>query len=374
MNGVSPVLASPVDVRSPMGPAGSIAPSLLPHVEAPPLPQLQDAMAQLYLVLSQLREAQATHGKMQIDGAKTERDIAARKEKEALERAKKAAEEGGFFDWIAKDLGLAGAVGLVTFNYPLIVADIFAHKLGLFDSVDEKVDFVDVAAVATGRWEVVAADVLLRKTDLAPHEVQEVFEKSGIPKDAPGVSKEDVDPIAKEAIMANLLIMSTAASVLTFGTTAALVVALLGMAISMGGSVIAKEKALDGVLGEGSSKWIGLGMQIYGTLASSMSGLAGGASTISNGARAAALATATVAAMRGTDQVVTAVNERERDEANIDAAGARHRLGRLERLIEQITDAIKEVYDSHRKAAETLQGAIDTANKGDLVLSQAIKG
>lgn len=374
MNGVSPVLARPLSLQR-VASHPAVAPTLLPSAPAPSIPELQDAMAQLYLVLSQLREQQARLGKAAVDGAKADRDIAARKEKEALERAKEAAEKGGFFDWIADDLGLAGAAGLVSFNYPLVFADIAAHKLGLFEYLEEKIDLVDVAAVATGRYDVVAADVLLRKTDLAPSQIRELRDKSGLPEDAPSVSKEDVEPIAKEAIMANLLVLSTAASVLSCGTTGALVVALVGLALSMGGAKIAEEKALDGLLGEGSSKWIGLGMQIYGTVASCMSGFAGGAAVLpANGARGAAIASGLANAARGSDQIVTSVHEHERDEANIDAAGARQQLTRLERLIEQITDAIKEVYDSNRKAAETLQGAIDTANQGDLVLSQAIKG
>jgi hypothetical protein len=375
MNGVSPVLARPALAPSTTAHGAGPAPALLAAAAEPTVPEVQNALAQLYEVIAQLREQQAKHGKSEVDVATAARDIEATRQKEALDRARAAAEEGGVFDWIAKDIGLAGAVGLVTFNYPLVAADIAAHELGLFEHVEEKIDLVDVAAVATGRWEVVAADVLVRKTDLAPADLRKLLEKCGVPSDAPSISKEDIEPIAKDVLLANLLVLSTAATVLSCGTTGALVVALLGVAISMGGAKLAEEKALDPLLGDGTSKWVGLGMQIYGTAAACMSGFAGGAAILpASGARGAAIAHGITAGARGGDQIVTAVNERARDEANIEAEGARHGVARLERLIEQITDAIEEVYDSHRKAAETLQGIIDVVNEKDLALTRAIKG
>src|SRR5687767_6828605 len=128
--------------------------SLLPPSQTPNLGMMQGALADLYLVMSQLREAQVGESKVRVDCTKVDRDVQLREQEEAMRRARDAAEEGGVFDWLSKDIGLAGCVGLVTFNYALVAADIALHKLDIVDNV--KVDVVDVAAVATGRYDVLA--------------------------------------------------------------------------------------------------------------------------------------------------------------------------------------------------------------------------
>lgn len=361
----------------PSAPVGArTAPSLLPHAEKPDPAQLQGSMAELYLAMSKMRDAMVGQANRQTDAAKAQRDAAAEAQQKALERAKEASEKGGFMDWIADGIGLGGAAGLVTFNYTLVAADLAVHKLGLLDELelDEKIDVVDVAAVATGRWDVLAADVILRKTELTPKEARDIVEKCGIPRDAPGISDDDIKPVAKKLLAANLLIASATATVLSCGTTGALCVAVAGMAISAAGTYVAQQNAVDKVFGEGSSKWIGLGMQIYGTAAACMSGFAGGAAIApGNAARGAALAHGLTAGVRGTDQVVTAVHDHERDVANIDAEKARYQLARLDRVLDAIVDGMKELHQSQDKAAKTLQGAIDTANQTNLALAQGIK-
>ncbi len=369
-----------VSVRGPSG-VGTTTPtsgggrsagtSLLPGAEPPTLGQLQGAMAGLYMIMSQLRDAQSAQSMARVDSAKLGREIAERQHEEAMKRAREAAEKGGLFDWLSKDIGLAGVVGLVTFNYALVAADITARKVDLVDNL--KVDVIDVGAVATGRYDVLAADILLRKTELAPKEARELLEKCGLPKDAPGISDEDVRPIARKVLMANLFIVSCAATVLSAGTTTGVCIALAGLAISMAGSQVAEHKVLDGVFGKGSSKWIGLGLQIYGAAASGMSGLAKGAAIGAGAKAAAAVSQGAVTSLRAADKMAIAVHEKERDDANVDAESARMQLARLERVIDQLIDAIKEVSECSRRTGEALQGAISAADQSQLALANGTR-
>ena len=372
MSGVAPVRAPAAYAPRAMESGGPNSPaSLLPAAEAPAIGQLQGAMADLYLVMSQLRDAQVGVSKMRVDSAELDRKIAERERADAMAKAREAAEKGGVFDWLSKDIGLAGVVGLVTLNYALVAADIAAHKLDVVENV--KIDVVDVGAVATGRWEVLAADILLRKTDLAPKEARELLEKCGIPKDAPGISDEDVKPVAKKLLMANLMVASLVATVFSAGTTTGVCIALAGIAISAAGSKIAEHQLLDGVFGKGSSKWIGLGMQIYGAAASGMSGLAKGAALGAAEKAAGAVVHGATAGVRAADQVVLAVHEKERDDANTAAESARLALMRLDRLLEMLIEGIKETTQSSRRAGESLQGAIATANQTHLALAHGTR-
>lgn len=351
---------------------GGAAARLLPDPASAEASLAASNLAKLYAVMMQIRDAHARESKGKIESDRAERDLAEREHKEALERAKKAAEEGGFFDWLSEDIGLAGAVGLVTFNYALVAADIAAHKLDLVDNLE--VDVVDLGAVVTGRVDVLAADILLRKTDLAPPEARELLEKVGIPRDAPGISDEDVKPVAKKLLLANLFVVGVTASVLSGGSTAGICVALAGVALSTAGGYVAEEKVLDGVFGKGSSRWIGLGMQITGALASGMSGLAPGAAAVSGSTRVAATAIqGGTTALKGTDKVVTAVHEHERDDANIAAESARLRLARLDRILDMVIEATKELQQSHRKTGDLIQSCLKTIDDTNLALAGGVR-
>jgi hypothetical protein len=360
------------------GVANAAGVPLLPATEAPTTGSMQDAMEALYSIMGQLRDAQANASRGRVNVKAQERDIAAREQAEALKRAREAAEKGGLFDWISKDIGLAGAVGLVTFNYALVAADVAAHKLDLVDNL--KIDVVDVGALATGRYDVLAGDILLRKLDIAPKEARELLEKCGIPKDAPGISDEDVRPVAKKLVMANMWIASATATALSAGTTVGLCIALAGLAISTAGGEIAKAGTFDGLFGKGSSQWIGLGMQIYGAAATGMSGLANGTSLhaavkLGAAAKAGAAATqGTLVTARAADHAVIASNEKTRDDENIKAEQAKLMLLRLERVIDALIDGIKEASESSRKVGESLQGAIATLDQTHLALATGMKG
>lgn len=332
----------------------------------------EDGLAALYKVLSQLTDAQARLGETRVNGDKAARNVALHRQQEAEARAAEAAREGGILDKIANNIGIAGAVGLVTFNYVVVAADVAAHASHAIKNI--KIDLVDVGAVASARPEVLAADLLLRKTDLTPKEARDVLAQLGIRKDVPGLSDDDVKPVARKLVAANLLAASITASVLSCGTTSGLTVALVGIAMSQAGAYVSSEGTLDGVFGRGSSKWIGLGMEVYGTAASAMSGLATSGAAIAPAAKTGArVISGGLDVLHGSDRATTAIAKHAADEADIDATRARHAIARLERLVDFVIDQIRDVCETHKKTAKIVgevMGALSetrlslVANKG----------
>lgn len=327
---------------------------------------MQDVLSALYLVISALRDDEVRSGQTRISSEKGHEEAALAEKRSAEKRAEGAARRGGLFDAIARDVGLAGAIGLLTFDYALVAADVCAHELGIVGNL--KVDCVDAGAFMTGRVDVLAADVVLRKLEITPDVAKKLVAKAGIPEDAPGISDADVQPVAKKLVMANLLVASATASVLSCGTTAGLTIAAVGLAMSLAGSYVAEHK----VFGAGPSEWVGLGMEIYGALASGMSGLAPGGAAI-EGAAVAGVINGGLDVVRGGDRIVSAVHRHEADEANVDAEAAKQKIARLERVLDMIIDGIRETRETHQKTQEIIQNVIQSVDVTNVTLANATR-
>lgn len=260
-------------------------PGLLPESEPPSIGELQDAMTELYRILSKMRGEQHERGKVGVEQAKTQRRLQEEAEAEALRRAQEEA-EGGFFE------------------------------SGIFKAV------VVVAAVA--------------------------------------------------------------ASVVSCGTLAGACVALAAVALSVGGSEVAKHGTFDDVFGQGSSQWIGLGMQITGAAVSCGTAFAASGSTalqnvgvaadtakkVSNGAK---ILSGAAQITKGAGQIASSIREHDRELANADAIAARKEIARLQQLVELIIQGMEDAKESHQRAAEALNEAIQTANATDLALASATR-
>jgi hypothetical protein len=194
---------------------------------------------------------------------------------------------------------------------------------------------------------------------VTPDAVKEQLEKLGLGTNVPGVSDEDVKPVVDTAVKLNILIAGTAASVLTAGSTTALVVALAAAAFSAG--AFASEQAKGPV-------WLTLGLQVCGAALSVGAGLNAASAGLSadEAARIASAkyvgigVTAINGGLTGTDTVLHAVHQRAADDANIDATQAKMRLARLQRLLEDLIDTVKENEDSHQRTTKTVREALDT--------------
>jgi hypothetical protein len=315
-------LGDPV-VAATAGPA-----ALLPPIEQPSAEVVRDAMTELYEILARLRDVQMDQSKGEIETAKIARAVAEREKEDALRRAREAAEEGGFFDWLAEDVGLVGVAALVTFQWHVAAADIAAHKSG-------------------------------------------VVETLGLD----GLEPEVANSVAKDVLQASVLVASVAATVLTCGTTTGLCLALAGVALSAGGSKLVESRALDRVLGEGASKWIGLAMQVGGAAVSASAGFAtAGQALLGTGAtRGASVVQGSLAVVKGADGIVLARNEHERGLADVDVEGAKQKLGRLLAFLEMLVEGVREVRESTKNAAEALRAAIDTRDQTNVMLARATR-
>ncbi len=393
--------AGPVTGTPPLLPGASTKPAAvnqvpnLPEPAAPSGDSMQDALAMIYAAMSALERSQTSLSESSVKQAKTERNVAQMERQEALERARQEASKGGFFKWVSDDLGLGGVAGLATFNYALVAADLTLHKTGIIHHL--QLDLVDGAAVMYRSPEVIAADVLLRKTDLTPESVKEQLDKLGLGTSVPGISDEDVKPVVDRAIQINLLVAGTASSILTAGSTGALVVAIVGAALSVSGTVVQET---------GGSEKLALGLEIAGaacTLGSCGVSMKDG---VENAAKAADKAgdklaanaaakaadktvfgasratSANIAAggaglltdgTSGIDTIVRTVHQHAADTENIKAQEALDTLQRLEHLLDQLIDGAKETHESHQRATETLQGAMQTHDQ-TLLMASSMRG
>jgi hypothetical protein len=342
----------------------SVTAAVLPAATARNLDSTQDAMTMIYAVMAAMERSQTQRAQVDVDQAKLGRMLAIRERDEALARAREESEKGGFFKWLSKDLGLGGVVGLATFNYAVVAADLAAHKTGVVHNL--KLDVVDAAAVAAQSPEVLAADVLLRKTDATPEAIRQKLDDMGIGSSAPGISDEDVKPIVGRAIQINLLVAGTAASILTAGSTGALVVAIVGAALSVSGTAVQMA---------GGSGDLALGLQIAGAVCSMTAGFVPpqGAGAAAGAKIAARAAVAVTNGAKGADRLMTAVHEHAADNASIDAEAALHTLQKLGRLLDGLVDSVKEIHESHKRAADTVLGALQTHNE-TLVAASCLRG
>ncbi len=69
-----------------------------------------------------------------------------------------------------------------------------------------------------------------------------------------------------------------------------------------------------------------------------------------------------------------AVKDGEAAQASIDMKQLRNQMGRLEALVEDLIDGIKETHESHNKAARVVEGAIATNNQTAVAAVAGIRG
>jgi hypothetical protein len=367
MNGIGSVAAPqslPLGFGS--GPA-LVTPSAALTLPAPALAldNLQDVMSQIHAILSASRTQSLQRSESSVRVNQASRREAERARDEALEKAREESESEGFFDWITKDIGLIGLVGLLTLNPALVVADLVAHKAGIVENL--RLDLVDVAVVAFGGPALLAADVLLRKLEITPECIRNTLDELGLGSSVPGISDEDVQPIVDKALAINLLILSAAVTVATAGTTTALVVGCIALGLSCGSFVSAWA---------GGPEELTLGLAIGGAALSLGSGLvssaAGASAAGAAGTRAALTArltdlklvsntlTGTNAAIQGVDGVLSTIHTKNADEAQDSAMQSRQTLTQLDRLFDCIVQGLKDAKDSTERASALVQSAIET--------------
>ena len=355
-----------------------VPPTSTNPVSAMPDPELdptQDALARLLVALTGMQKEQTNVATTQVGVARSERQLEqTRRQNElaAAERAARAKAKGGIFGWLKKDIGVLGVVGLATFNYGLVAADIALHKTGVVKDV--KLDVAD-AFVFANAWikpELVVADILLRKLDATPHQIKDALDEIGLGESTPGISDQDVKPIVDKMVTINLMVAGAAASVLTAGSTTALVIALVAAAMSAG--AFASGEA-------GGPEWLTMSLAIGGAATSLGGGIASGvsamkvagdASRIAAANAAAGVVTATNGAIGGIDTMIAASHQKDVDDHTINAEEAKNAIARLEHMLDELIDTLKEGKDAQKRITEGVNQLLDTYDNS-LINTAAIR-
>lgn len=333
-----------------------------------------DAMTALYKSLVGVGGMRMNDAMIRLDDARLAHDAAVTHAQDAAKKAQDEANDGGFFDLITKNMGVASVIGLCTFRYDMVAADILAHQASNVTNVHY--DAVDLAAMANGPAALAVS--LLRKSEISPELVRGNVGPTLI-------SDADVETYKKDALVANLAVVGAACSVLTAGSTTAFWVAAVGASIALSGQVLSRTEALDGMLGDGCSRKLGFGMQIGGAL------FGGGASFASAGAGAAVSAatttavkgaTATTAALRGaagvvngtttavkaTDTISTAVQAKEVEEAKVELKRADFGVDAERAVVDSMVRGVIDARKAVERTLEIVQGAMETAQATNLTV------
>ncbi len=377
--------------------------SLLPPAAAPSENEAKDALAELYRVLSasnndEMRSARETikqNDKLHV--AARQEHIAAVAHARALAEEQKEAAKGPM-DWVTDDIGVMGVAGLCTFNYPLVIADVAVHKLGLVENL--KIDAVDAAcafAMQYGHPELLVADLVVRHPEILPGELHDkIASVASFGKSldaAPSLSDQDVKPYSKQILAANLVVASAAVTVCTLGAASPLATTLAIAAIACSVAAYAAENVdpvreqMEDKLGKETTGHVVLGLQI----SSAVLGLASGGFAIASAGKATAETTSRAGTAmqwvkigasvgKGTLEVEGAVRsyhvaelQRDIDQAHVDMKAARYRMQSLERAVETVIDGLKDAHESGKRSLETLQNTIQIRDQIPVQISGAVK-
>lgn len=382
--------------------AGGATNGLLPPPPANGEVGAEEAVTMLLQMSSQMSEQQMRLGKAGIDVAGKRRDDAANRRKEALDRAAEAARQanekkdgGGMFDFVTDHIGVVGLVGLCTFQWGLVAADVAAHHTGL---ADKSTNLVEVGAALYGGP--LAYLAMEKAKDLAPEEMSQMRVAgalagggmgyalmAAVEKLAPGdcqkfiedktaVNDDDLRVANKVALIVALAAVAATCTVLSCGTTTPAIVALVGVGISTTTQVAADTGALKEVVGEKAAAWVALSGAVVGTLmtlGASAASWASATNTVTklatakqvisavNGARMAGEGVYNV--KRGVNALERAEYQHDADLANVDAEDQKHVLARIEKIVDAILEDLKEAHESTQRSTETLQETLQTKNQ-----------
>ena len=295
-------------LHAPTAPAASPDATLLPLPEEVTRVQLEDAMTMIYMLLNARASADMMNAQGQVAARQVAKDDAFKQQLEALRRAAAAQGEGskGFFDSLV-DLVADVVTDLANLDFAAAVTDPFSDLEDMWNS---------------------------------PKFWQDLEAGAGF--------------IAKAALIAG----GVAATAATAGS-AGLVVAGIALALSAGGTVVQETECLDSVLGEGSSRWIGLGMQVTGGVIGYANAGAAAGSAMNTIATATEVGGGAAKVVTGAAHARVAKFEGDVVDAEADAMAAQRRGEQMTRLVEWLIDGIRETDKSHQRAKETLGQAID---------------
>jgi uncharacterized protein YoxC len=388
----------------PTGPGGEI--SLLPE----PQGITGDDLTTILAAFSAQNEEDTKGAKLGIESKWEEKRIAKQKQAEALEKMREAQESGGLFN----SIGVLGIAAILTANPVLLVADMTMHMAHLTppflkDFEKENQDTIALASklcvVAGGAGAmlqgmspqamsaaVTMAGVLIQETAMFGKDASDWIGTAMMvagggagasavvfaDKDSAVADKvQDVEKATEEynkwITAAAMALAGAAAIVGSLGTATAVVVAV-GVAISAAGFLVSETKALDGVFGEGTSQWIGLGMMVAGAVVTGV-----GASAAASNAPKALNATSRVvtgasSGVQGLKTVDNAFVQHEASAADREAKKFLYQAQRLQRFVEDLIDSVRDLKDSHRRISASVNEMVQTQCDTQLMAASALRG
>jgi hypothetical protein len=159
-----------------------------------------------------------------------------------------------------------------------------------------------------------------------------------------------------------MVVVAAAATVATCGGAAPTLVGV-GLALSAGGFFVGETKCLDPLLGDGVSKWVGLGMGLAGTICTMGAGNATEIEEVAQGAQGVS------EGAQGCQTTVTAIAESRADHDMQEAKAAQNQMHRLQVMIDDIIDRLGEQKDTSRRGSETVNEIVQT--QGDTLVIAA---
>ncbi|MBN9166461.1 MAG: hypothetical protein J0I07_36340 [Myxococcales bacterium] len=380
--------------------------SLLPA----PVECSTDGLEALYQLFAESNREDSKGAKANVEARSAEKQNRMREREAALERARKAQEDQkGFFD----SMGIGSLVGIVAANPALVLADVSMHMARLTpdflrDFENENKDSIELATklycaasnasvLADGivnpeslRAAIALGGLLVQESEVFGKDASDwagagmVVAGSIDGRSAASVIVADKDSAVADQIrdvedktrewnkwiaVAGMAIAAAAAIVGSLGT-ATLPVVAIGVALSAGGFAVTETKCLDALLGEGASMWIGTGMMISGAIisgAGSASAAAQVTDKVAQGTREAARTLQVAGGVvdglsktrQGLDTVADAATRHEVDNAHVEAKSLLFQMQRLQRMVEEIIDTVRDLKDGHRRMSQAVNDAVE---------------
>jgi len=311
----------------------------------------------LYALITETSGAQVESRKHEIGAHKTQRDRAIADDQAALERARRAQSDDadGFFGSIAK-----------------IVKDVVddAAHLRVADAVSDFKDDVETTWNNPHFW---------RELESGAGSIAKVFNTAlaivaatlcGQFEDAADMLKNPDSATARHYGLVGRSLLALGAGVgtaVSMGTLGPALIAGASVALSASGEAIAETR----LLGDASA-YVGVGMDVGGTMLTLGMAKAGDAPKIIAALRGAALM------VEGGGKAIAALAharvasfDADAEDALADATAARQRMEQLDRLIKSVLAETKEIQKSHERALESLRAAMEIDQQTLLVAAGA---
>jgi hypothetical protein len=351
-----------------------------------PVDASEDGIAALSTLFAQANRTDSNAARADVERRFREMHRHREEQRAALEAAKKAAEGRGLFDGV----GIVGIVGLARGSPVVVLADVAMHVSRTtpeFVRDLERQEATELAtkvvAAAYGNA-AAAAGLALERTQLfgpdsclgtlmiaagSPYGAAAVFaDKDSELADGIRTVEKDTEAYNQWIAAAGMAVAGAATIVATFGTATAVVVAI-GLALSAAGCVVSNTKVADGVLGRDGARFTGAGLMLAGAVTSGVGAgnVAGSAKVVETTANAVTGAAKT---RQGLGTIGHAAAARDRGRAEASARGAQQSAERLQRIIEDLIEEMRDLKESHGRVRETLQETMETMAATRLVATR----